>query len=136
MAELQADILLLSAGFGTRLRPLTESVPKPLIEVAGESLLSRNLALLSRQGCRRVIINLHYLGDKIKEFVADGSRWGLEVFYSEEPDILDTGGAIKKVAPLLEHQQLLTINSDILLGTELDLQSLLAGHRRFTAEPM
>jgi NDP-sugar pyrophosphorylase family protein len=133
----QADILLLAAGFGERLRPLTASIPKPLVKVGGRALIDYNLELIARAGFKRVIINLHYLPDKIKEYVGNGSKWGLEdVVYSFEPEILDTGGAIKKIKPLLLSDTLLTVNSDILIGGDFNLTKLLSAHNNDTLRPI
>ncbi|MCB0323793.1 MAG: nucleotidyltransferase family protein, partial [Bdellovibrionales bacterium] len=120
--------LLLSAGFGTRLRPLTECLPKPLIRIGDKTLIERNLELLARAGISRVFINLHYLGDQIRQFVGDGSRWGMTVEYAEEPTLLDTGGAIRNIEKRLAHEQLLTVNSDILVQPDFPLHAVLEQH--------
>jgi NDP-sugar pyrophosphorylase family protein len=122
------DVLLLAAGFGKRLGELTKDKPKPLVEVGGKPLIDWNLELLAHHGIEQVVINLHYLGEKIREHVGDGSSWGLSVVYSEEPVLLDTGGAIKNIEPLLKHQNLLTFNSDIILGTDFPLREVLDAH--------
>ncbi|HQH28238.1 MAG TPA: nucleotidyltransferase family protein [Oligoflexia bacterium] len=131
-----ADVLVLAAGFGNRLRPLTDHLPKPLIEVCGRTLLDRNLELLARNGLRRVIVNLHYRARQIREFVGDGSKWGLEVCFAEEPVILDTGGAIKNIEPLLRHDYLLTLNSDILIAPDFPLAGLLRTHVAHQGHPL
>ena len=123
-----ADVLLLAAGFGTRLRPLTDTVPKPLVEVGGKPLIDWNLELIASAGFSRVFINLHHLGGLIKEHVRDGNAWGLNVEYFEEDPILDTGGAIRNVEPAMAHDYLVTINSDILLGHDFDLRAVLDSH--------
>jgi len=120
------DVLLLAAGFGKRLLPLTATKPKPLLEVRGKPLIAWNLELLARGGFSRVFINLHYLGSQIRDFVGDGASWGLEVRYSEEPVILDTGGGIKNIEDELEKNFLLTLNSDTLVGKEFSFRDLLA----------
>lgn len=120
------ELLLLAAGFGTRLRPLTDSLPKPLIKVGGKTLIERHLELAAAAGFSRVFINLHHLGDQIRQFVGDGSRWGLSVEYSAEDPILDTGGAIKQIEHRLQEDLLITVNSDIIVGPDCDL-------RRFAA---
>lgn len=118
------DVLLFAAGFGKRLLPLTANKPKPLLEVKGKSLIEWNLLLLSRAGFDRVFINLHYLGDQIRAQLGDGSRWGMELLYSEEPLILDTGGGIKNIEPLLRRPQLVTVNSDTLFGHDFSFVPL------------
>lgn len=123
-----ADVFLLAAGFGTRLKPQTDTTPKPLLPVAGRPLIDWNLSLIARSGFPRVIINLHHLGDQIIAYVGDGSRWGLEVVYSKEDPILDTGGGIKNIEHLLRHEHLVTINSDILIGGDFSLRDFAQNH--------
>lgn len=132
----RADVLLLAAGFGTRLRPLTDTLPKALVQVGGRTLLEWNLELLIKAGFSRVIINLHYLKDQIKDFLGDGSRFGIEVLYSEENPILDTGGAIKNIESLLQHDNLLTLNCDIMAGRDLPLMKLLHEHQTHPSQPL
>ncbi len=134
-SNLNCDVLLLAAGFGERLRPLTEHTPKPLIKIGSKTLIERNLELIERGGFKRVFINLHWHGQKIKEFVGNGSRWNLEVLYSEEDPILDTGGAIKQIESRLEAELLLTLNSDIIVGPDCDLPSFVAAHRQNLVAP-
>ena len=122
------DVLLLSAGFGTRLKPLTDSIPKPLVEVGGKPLIAWSLELIAEAGFKRVFINLHYLADKIKDYVGDGSRWGMEVVYFFEEEILGTGGAIKNVESHLQSDNLLTLNSDILFANDFSIADLCLAH--------
>lgn len=131
-----ADVLLLAAGFGKRLAPLTDSLPKPLVKAQNKALIDWNLELLAEQGFKRVIVNLHYLPEKIKDHVEDGSKWGIEVCYSFEEVILDTGGAIRKIEPLLLHDNLLIINSDTLFGRSFSFVNLLSSHRESPLSPL
>ena len=78
--------LLLAAGLGMRLRPLTERTPKPLLPIAGRPLLVWNLLLLKRHGITDVIVNLHHLGGQIVQAIGDGTRLGMRVAYSHEPE--------------------------------------------------
>ena len=133
-SALDCDVFLLAAGFGKRLRPLTNDKPKPLVTVGGRSLIERNISMLAAAGCKRLIINVHYLGDMIREQLGDGSSWGLEIVYSEEEELLDTGGGIRNIEPHLRHQELLTFNSDILLGPDFSLENVLLAHRSCRAE--
>jgi len=89
--------MVLAAGLGTRLRPLTDGNPKCLIPLAGRPLIDWTLRWLCRSGVTECMINLHYLADKVRQFVGDGSRYGLRVDYSYEPELLGTAGAVKKV---------------------------------------
>jgi MurNAc alpha-1-phosphate uridylyltransferase len=106
--------MILAAGRGERLRPLTENMPKALVEVRGQSLLERHLQNIRAAGISTVVINLGWLGDKIVERVGSGRRYGLEVIYSQEgEDILETGGGIHKALPSLGSEPFLVVNADI-----------------------
>lgn len=118
--------MILAAGLGTRLRPLTNTIPKPLLPVGGTPLIVWNLLLLRRHGFRDVLINLHYLGPMIPQALGDGSRYGLRITYSEEPVILGTGGALKQAEAFFDGQPVLVMNGDTMI--ELDLGALVATH--------
>lgn len=96
-------VFLLGAGLGTRLRPITDTIPKVMIPIAEElPLLEHEILLLKSQGFRDFVVNLHYLPEKITSYFGDGSKWGVSIEYSDESDkILGTAGAIRKAAPLL-----------------------------------
>jgi NDP-sugar pyrophosphorylase family protein len=119
--------MVLAAGLGTRLRPLTDTLPKPLLPVAGRPLLEWNLLLLKRHGITEVIINLHHLGEQIVHALGDGARLGLRLAYSHEPTLQGTGGGIKQAAPFLKDGPFLVLNGDTL--SECDLTALIATHR-------
>ncbi len=106
--------MVLAAGRGERLRPLTDAVPKSLVEVRGESLLERHLRIVRAAGIETVVINLGWLGEKVVERVGSGGDFGLEVLYSDERgDVLETGGGIHKALPLLGDEPFLVVNADI-----------------------
>lgn len=106
--------MILAAGRGERLRPLTDETPKSLVEVGGRSLLERHLDHVKAAGIETVVINLGWLGDRIVERVGSGRRFGLEVIYSQEGDnILETGGGIFKALPTLGDGPFVVINADI-----------------------
>ncbi len=106
--------MILAAGRGERLRPLTENTPKALVEVRGRSLLERHLDRLAAAGIETVVINLGWLGDRIAEKVGSGKEYGLSVIYSPEGDnILETGGGIHRALPLLGQDPFLVVNADI-----------------------
>jgi MurNAc alpha-1-phosphate uridylyltransferase len=106
--------MILAAGRGERLRPLTDETPKSLVDVGGQSLLERHLDHVRAAGIRTVVINLGWLGDRIVERVGSGRRYGLEVVYSQEGDnILETGGGIFKALPTLGNDPFLVVNADI-----------------------
>ena len=106
--------MILAAGRGERLRPLTDRVPKSLIEVRGQSLLERHLEKLRDGGIETVVINLGWLGEQIVTRVGAGIHYGLEVIYSPEGDnVLETGGGIHKALPMLGSEPFLVVNADI-----------------------
>jgi N-acetyl-alpha-D-muramate 1-phosphate uridylyltransferase len=95
-------LAILAGGLATRLRPLTETIPKSLIEVAGEPFISHQLRLLRSQGIDRVVLCVGHLGQMIQQVVGNGASWGLGVSYSSDADrLLGTGGALKKAIPML-----------------------------------
>ncbi len=118
--------MILAAGLGTRLRPLTNTTPKPLLPVAGTPLIVWNLLLLKRHGFQDVVINLHHLGPMIEQALGDGSRYGLRIVYSYEPVILGTGGGLKQAEPHFSGEPVLVLNGDTLV--EIDLGALWAFH--------
>lgn len=95
--------MVLAAGLGTRLRPLTDNKPKSLVPLAGRPLIDWTLRWLRSCGITECMINLHYLPDRVREFVGDGSQYRLGVRYSFEPELLGTAGAIKKVESFFDH---------------------------------
>jgi NDP-sugar pyrophosphorylase family protein len=123
--------MVLAAGLGTRLRPLTLDRPKPLVEVHGRPLIAYNLLLLRRYGITQVIINLHHHGEALRAALGDGSAFGVEIVYSPEDPLLDTGGAIKNAQVLLEADDFLVMNGDTIIDVRLD--ELIAAHRARTA---
>jgi NDP-sugar pyrophosphorylase family protein len=119
--------MILAAGLGTRLRPLTNTIPKPLLPVGGTPLIIWNLLLLKRHGFHDVVINLHHLGPMIEQTLGNGSKFGLRIIYSQEPVILGTGGGIKQAEPYFSGEPVLVLNGDTLF--ELDLEALCSFHR-------
>ena len=119
--------MVLAAGRGTRLAPLTDATPKPLLPVAGRPFLEHILEFLRASGIREVVLNLHHLGRRIEEHLGDGARFGLRVRYSWENPILDTGGGIKRAEPLLAGEPFAVLNGDSLL--ELRLAEVVERHR-------
>lgn len=105
--------MILAAGLGKRMRPLTDQTPKPLLKVAGKPLIQYHLENLAKAGVTDVIINLAYLGEQIRAFVGNGDRFGLSVSYSPEPEPLETGGAIAHALPLIGAAPFLLINADV-----------------------
>ncbi len=110
-------LAILAGGLATRLRPLTETVPKALLEVAGEPFISHQLRMLRAQGIERVVLCVGYLGEMIESVVGDGAAWGLEVSYSSDADkLLGTGGALKKAQPLLGDRFFVLYGDSYLIG--------------------
>ena len=106
--------IILSAGYGKRLRPLTDRIPKPLVPVGGKPLIVHHLEKLAGAGFREIVINLGHLGSKIPEALGNGSSWGLSISYSDEgPEPLETGGGITKALPLLGQETFLVVNGDV-----------------------
>jgi NDP-sugar pyrophosphorylase family protein len=118
--------MVLAAGRGTRLAPITDTTPKPLVPVAGRPFLEHILEFLHAGGIREVVVNLHHLGRLIAGHLGDGRRFGVEVHYSWEDPILDTGGGIKGAESLLGDESFVVVNGDSLL--EVRLQDLIAHH--------
>lgn len=106
--------MLLAAGRGERLRPLTDTVPKALVEVAGKPLIDHHLERLAAAGVDVVVVNLGWLGERIVERVGSGRAYGVSVVYSPEDDgILETGGGIRRALPLFGAEPFWVLNTDI-----------------------
>ncbi len=106
--------MLLAAGRGERLRPLTDHTPKPLLEVGGRPLIEWQIARLATAGIRDFVINLAHLGDRIAAHLGDGRRLGVDIAYSAEPPgALDTGGGIRHALPLLGEAPFVVANADV-----------------------
>jgi MurNAc alpha-1-phosphate uridylyltransferase len=105
--------MILAAGRGERLRPLTDHTPKPLVLVRGQPLISYHLIKLAACGIREVVINISYLADQIKATLGDGSQYGLTIHYSLEATVLETGGGIFQALPLLGSDPFLVMNGDL-----------------------
>lgn len=114
MAGVATKAMILAAGRGERMRPLTDHVPKPLLQVGGRSLIDWHLTHLARAGVREVVINLSWLGAKIVDNLGDGSRWGLIIRYSDEGEVpLETGGGIFRALPWLGAEPFWLVNGDV-----------------------
>jgi N-acetyl-alpha-D-muramate 1-phosphate uridylyltransferase len=111
-AEVPQTAMIMAAGLGKRMRPLTATKPKPLIEVNGKALLDHALEKLRVAGVRKVVVNVHYLADALEAHLATRDH-GLEVLISDERDLLmETGGGLIKAAPLIESDPFVALNSD------------------------
>jgi len=106
--------MILAAGRGERMRPLTDRTPKPLLVVRGETLIERHVRACATAGIRRIVVNLWWLGGQIRERLGDGSRYGVEIAYSEEgAAALETAGGIVRALPLLGSESFVVVNGDI-----------------------
>lgn len=106
--------MILAAGRGERLQPLTKAIPKALCPVKGRPLIAYHLEALALAGFERVVVNHAYLGGKIRHFLGNGTAWGLEIVYSPEPSGgLETGGGVVQALELLGEKPFLTVNADI-----------------------
>ncbi len=115
--------MILAAGRGERMRPLTDRMPKPLLPVAGKPLIEHHIEALLQAGFEEIVINHAYRGEQIEAALGDGRRWGIPIRYSPEPaGALETGGGIFKALPLLGPAPFLVINGDI--WTDYDLTRL------------
>ncbi len=107
-------VILLAAGKGRRLRPLTEKIPKPLMEVGGKPIILHQIERLKEAGFREMVVNVAYLGEKIERFLGTGVRFGVEILYSREgPEPLETGGGILQALPRLS-DPFLVVAADLL----------------------
>jgi len=125
--------MILAAGFGTRMRPLTDHTPKPLLEVGGKPLIVWHIERLRDAGFVKIVINVAYLGQKIIDYLGDGSEYGVTLFFSDEQSegALETAGGIVKALPLLS-DTFLVVNGDIWTDysflSQLELDSELLAH--------
>jgi MurNAc alpha-1-phosphate uridylyltransferase len=128
-----ASALILAAGRGKRLRPLTDEVPKPLLKAGGRALVEWQLESLVRAGFTDLVVNHAYLGAMIVAALGDGSRFGARIRYSPESPALETGGGIVQALPLLPAQPFLVVSADIY--TELDYATMHERIAQIAANP-
>ena len=114
--------MILSAGLGSRMRPLTDKMPKPLLTVGGIPLIVWHIEKLAHMGIKEIIINIAHLGYKIPEALGDGSNWGVHITYSDEQKEggLESAGGIVKALPLLGDETFIVVNGDVF--TDYDFQ--------------
>jgi mannose-1-phosphate guanylyltransferase/mannose-1-phosphate guanylyltransferase/phosphomannomutase len=120
--------MVMAAGLGTRLRPLTHEIPKPLVPVANRPIMEHILELLGRQGFGEVVANLHWFGEVIRARFGDGASLGVEVTYSEEPELLGTAGGVRNVRSFFGDDPFVVMAADAL--TDIDLGALARTHER------
>jgi len=118
---------ILAAGFGTRLRPFTDEIPKPLIPVLNQPVMERMIHLCHRHGFVDLIANLHYKGEKIEQAFGDGKAYGVDLHYSWEKQLMGTAGGVRRQADFLGQDTFAVVSGDVV--TDLDLTEMLAFHR-------
>ena len=118
--------MILAAGEGTRMRPLTLKTPKPLLPVAGKPLIEHHIIRLVAQGFTDIVINVSYLGDQIEDYIKDGSQFGANITISSEAQPLETGGGIFQALPLLTDgkEPFLLVNGDVWMPIDFSTLSL------------
>ncbi|MXN65581.1 NTP transferase domain-containing protein [Stappia sp. GBMRC 2046] len=119
-------VVIMAGGLGERLRPQTETTPKPLLEVAGKPILQRTIENLAAQGFHRILISIRYLGEKIMGYFGDGSQFGVQIEYVHEQDRMGTAGALRMMTGSLD-RPFAVMNGDIVTNT--DLRNLIYYHR-------
>ncbi len=116
--------MILAAGRGERLKPLTDTLPKPLVRVKNKPLIAYHLEKLAKANITEIVINLWHLGGKIKQYLGNGAAFGVNIVYSEEDQLLETGGGICQALPLLGTQDFILVNADVY--TDFDFLTLKA----------
>ncbi|MEM6378122.1 MAG: nucleotidyltransferase family protein [Bacteroidota bacterium] len=120
--------MIFAAGLGTRLRPLTNEIPKALVPVEGIPLLELAIRRIAAVGIREIVINVHHFAEKVIDFIQQNDQFGLKIHISDERDqILETGGGLLKAAPILGNTPFLVVNADIL--SNLDFNKMIAAHQ-------
>ena len=121
------NAFIFAAGLGTRLKPLTDTMPKALVPVAGKPLLAHVVEKLKKAGCKKIVINIHHFGDMIIDYVKSQNNFGIDIVFSDERQmLLETGGAIKHAVELLGNEPFLIHNVDIL--SNVDIKALWEEH--------
>ena len=123
--------MILSAGYGTRLWPLTEDRTKPALPILGKPLVGYVAEYLAHFGCREIVVNLHHRPESVVAALGDGSRFGVALTYVEEPTILGTSGALDNARALLDEETFIVVNGKII--TDIDLNAALDTHRNTNA---
>lgn len=121
------NAFIFAAGLGTRLKPLTDTMPKALVPVAGKPLLAHVIEKLKAAGCKKIVINIHHFGEMIMDYVKENNNFGIDIVFSDEREmLLETGGAIKHAVDLLGDEPFLIHNVDIM--SNVDLKALWSEH--------
>lgn len=120
--------MILAAGRGERMRPLTDRHPKPLLKVDGRALIEWHIEALKDAGIKDILINTSWLGDQIPEYLGDGAYWGVNLTFSHEPDALETAGGIRKALSFFNDEPFIVVNGDV--WSEYNYKGLLKQPRK------
>ncbi len=135
----QMKAMILAAGRGERMRPLTDEIPKPLLQINGIPLIEHHIEALVRGGICDIVINLAWLGGQIRDWIGDGAKYGIKVSYSEEvPEALETGGGVFRALPLLGDKPFWLVNGDVFCAyhySERGLADGMLGHLVMVPNP-
>jgi NDP-sugar pyrophosphorylase family protein len=121
-------VMVLAAGLGTRLRPLTDLISKPMAPIVNKPVMEHIIELLKEHGFDEIVCNLHWYPEAIKNYFNDGSKWGVKITYSYEPELLGTAGGVKKVESFFEGRTFLILSGDAL--TDINLTEMLEFHKK------
>ncbi|WP_373019470.1 N-acetylmuramate alpha-1-phosphate uridylyltransferase MurU [Thiomicrorhabdus sp.] len=133
MSKQPVKAMILAAGRGNRLRPLTDTIPKPLVPLCGKPLIEYHIEKLAAAGVQEIVINHAWLGEQIEQALGNGERWGLKIVYSAEPEGgLETAGGIINALPLLGDEAFLVVNGDVY--TDMDFAPLIEQVRSLSGD--
>jgi mannose-1-phosphate guanylyltransferase/phosphomannomutase len=118
--------MILAAGAGTRLDPLTRNIPKPMVPIVNKPVMEHIVELLASHGFNEIMVNIHYLGHVIKDYFRDGSRWGVKIYYSEEEKLLGTAGGVRRVADFFDDTFIVIGGDDL---ADFNLTRLIRYHK-------
>ena len=121
-------VMVLAAGLGTRLRPLTDLISKPMAPIVNKPVMEHIIELLKEHGFKEIVCNLHWYPEVIKNYFTDGSKWDIKITYSYEPELLGTAGGVKKVEAFFEEQTFLILSGDAL--TDINLTEMMEFHKK------
>lgn len=123
-------VVIMAGGLGTRLQPLTNNTPKPMLPINGKPILERIIEKLISQGFQEFYISINYLGEQVRDYFGDGSKWDVSIRYIEENKRLGTAGALYKIKDIIK-MPFVVMNGDVL--TDLDFKSLLSNHQKYAS---
>lgn len=119
--------MILAAGVGSRLDPLTRNLPKPLVPIVNKPVMEHIVEMLAKNGCKEIMVNLHYLGDQIKDYFKDGKKWGVKIHYSPEDQLWGDAGSVKRCEDFFDEDTFIVVGGDDL--ADVDLKRLIRFHQ-------